>query len=289
MSAHPEEIWTLLAVLNAADRFLASRGIDNSRGEAEQLLTRVLQLTRLELYLQHDRPLDQVERASYKKLLRRRVQGEPLQYLIGSVEVLGYALEVGPGVLIPRPETEILLVEALRLLEPMQHPWVLDAGAGSGTLAVVLAKRSPLSYVFAVELSPHALRYTVRNAKRHDVGGRLLAGGADYGRLPVRDGAFDLLVSNPPYIASALVPGLQREIAEHEPHLALDGGEDGLDAYRCLIPEAARVLHAGGALALEIGRDQGRAVASLCSRDFEAVVVRRDLTGHERVVTARRK
>jgi release factor glutamine methyltransferase len=289
VKAGREAVWTLLEVLNSAASFLVSRGGGNSRGEAEQLLGSVLGLTRLELYLEHDRPLSPAERESYKELLRRRAAGEPLQYLIGFVEVLGYALAVGPGVLIPRPETEVLLVEALRRLESLKAPWILDAGTGSGALAVVLGKRSPGARVLALDLSREALRYSAGNARKHEVNDRVRSLRADFGLLPVRQGVLDLLVSNPPYIESALVPSLQREISEHEPHLALDGGADGLRAYRQLLPEAARVLRKGGVLALEVGSGQGRAVAALCAGIFEGVELRTDFAGRERVLSARRK
>lgn len=285
-----ERRWTHLEVLHAAAEFLEKRTVDNARSDAEQLLSQVLGMTRLDLYLQHDRPLDPEERGAYRGLLQRRASGEPLQYILGQVDFLDLTLSVGPGVLIPRPETESLALEAEALVAGLPAARVLDVGCGSGALGLYLVRRASGVRLLALDRSPRALRFAVANAKRLELAAQVCCLKGDLAHLPVGSASVDLLVCNPPYVARPELVGLQREIREHEPRQALDGGPEGLSAYRRLVPEAARVLRPGGWLALEVGQGQAAAITELCAGlEWTETLVRRDLAGVERVVLARRQ
>jgi release factor glutamine methyltransferase len=275
--------------------FLAEKGIDSPRLCAERLLGDVLGLQRIELYLQHDRPVSGDELARFRDLVRRRAAGEPLQTLIGSTEFYSREFKVEEGVFIPRPETERLVERCLELLSPqgrsLAAPLALEIGCGTGVIAITLAAEMPALRVHVTDTSAAAIRLSELNARRVGTAARLTFHQGDlYAPLPAAlAGEFDLLVSNPPYIRRGDLAGLPREVAEHDPAEALDGGVDGLDVYRRLIAGAPRWLRPGGWLALEIGHDQGEAVPDLCARaGFGNLEVRRDYNDLPRVVTGRR-
>ncbi len=288
MRGEPERVWTVVDVLRATSGFLERRGVENARGNAEQLLAHQLGCSRLDLYLEHDRPLNPEERDRYKALVKRRVDGEPLQYLVGHAEFLGLRVRVGPGVLIPRPETETLASEAASLLDPGGPTRVVDLGCGSGALALFFADRWPGARVLALDRSPQALRCTADNARALSLS-KISCLAADLARLPIARASVDLLVSNPPYVTTAELASLAPEVRLHEPRVALDGGRDGFDALRALLPEAARALRPGAWLGLEVAAGQAPEVARLCAGGpFGELRVRPDLAGIERVVLARR-
>lgn len=275
-----KETWTILKVLTWTKGYLAEKGVENARLEAEWLLAAALGLDRVGLYVNFDKPLGEAELAACRGLVARRAKREPLQYILGSQEFCGLEFAVAPGVLIPRHDTETLVAEALRRAPAART--VLDIGVGSGCIAVTLAKSLPDSVVSGVDTSPEALALTWRNAEQHGVRLTLVEGSLFE---PFPGERFDLIVSNPPYIPTADLETLQPEVREWEPRAALDGGPDGLDCYRRLIPAAPNHLKPGGWLLVEVGIGQAEAVQELFARaGFIELFVAQDPNLIERVV-----
>jgi len=275
-----DEIWTTLKVLTWTAGYLADKGVENARREAEWLLCESTGLDRVGLYLAFDKPLLDAELATYRALVVRRGKREPLQHILGSQEFDGLTFEVSPAVLIPRHDTEILLETALT--RTPQARSILDIGTGSGCIAISLAHRLPLAQVTAVDLSPEALIVAIRNAASNNVSIDFLQGSFFE---PVANRRFDLIVSNPPYITTADLPELQPEVRDFEPHLALDGGLDGLDAYRTLTRAAPQYLNPGGWVLFEVGAGQAGDVSNLLAESgFDAIVTVPDYSGIKRVV-----
>ncbi|PPE65609.1 peptide chain release factor N(5)-glutamine methyltransferase [Caldimonas caldifontis] len=262
-------------------------GVD--RLDAQLLLAEVLGLGEREAraWLRaHDTDrIDEPQRQRYHALLQRRRAGEPVAYLLGRKEFHGLMLQVGPEVLVPRPDTEVLVEWAVEALEGRTAPRVLDLGTGSGAIALALARARPDAQVSAVDLSTQALEVAMSNATRLGLGLRGLQG-SWWQALPEGEAPFDLVVSNPPYIAEG-DPHLAALV--HEPALALSSGPDGLDAIRTIVAGAARYLHAGAWLLLEHGHDQADAVQALLTQaGFGAVASRHDLAGHRRCTGGQR-
>lgn len=288
---------TASTVLQAVD--WAARKLDG-RVESELLLGEVCASSRLELYLDHDRRLDPLESSRFTALVDRRMRGEPVQYLTGRTEFYGRGFEVSPAVLIPRPETERLVDHVRTCLDGMRSERAgntdvrfADIGTGSGVLAVTLALECPFAQGYATDVSPEALEVARRNADRllgdrHDritfMQGSLLAPFDARGPR-----ALDLIVANPPYVASREMDGLPEEVRGYEPRLALHGGKDGLEYHRALIEQAPGYLNAGGVIALEIGAGQSAAVVRLMMerRAYGNVEIVKDYNGLDRIVSAK--
>jgi release factor glutamine methyltransferase len=287
--------WTVSRVLQWAGTYLKERGVDSPRITAEILLAHALHIDRVRLYLNYDQPLEQTELSAFKDLLRRRLRHEPVAYIVGCKGFWTLELEVSPAVLIPRPETECLVEAALKALRAFPDACrarVLELGAGSGAVILALVAEAPRHRYFATDLSPAALQVAGRNAEQAGMGGRVHFWAADwFAALRLAAPFFDLIVANPPYIASGAIDTLQREIAGYEPRLALDGGVDGLQSYRAILAEAHRYLAPGGWLILEIGCDQRLALYRLYEQSghFESFDCARDYAGRERVVGMRKK
>jgi release factor glutamine methyltransferase len=284
---------TIAATLARAATQLQATGAP--RLEAELLLAHVLDLSRASLYAHPNRAFPAHQRATYQTLVNRRALGEPLPYLIGHVEFYGLNLSVNTHVLIPRPETETLVDLALTLqshsapLQGLEYPIsniqsFADVCTGSGCIAIALAVHAPQARVYALDLSPGALAVARANAARHGVGDRVTFLQSDL--LAALPEPVDLIVANPPYIAAQEWGALPREVREHEPRLALDGGPDGLDVIRRLLDQSPAHLRLGGALLMEMGAAQGAAVAHLARRAYPSAVVtiRADLAGRDRVL-----
>jgi len=280
------------ATLARATALLAPLANDEARLEAEVLLRHVLGLTRAQLYAQLDRPLLADQAAAYADLLARRLAHEPVAYLTGHREFFGLDFLVNRHVLIPRPETELLvelgLSEARRLahLAPAGLT-IADVGTGCGCVAISLAVHLPAARVYALDASPPALAVAAANCQRHDVAGRVrLLPGDLLAPLPA---PVHSIVANLPYIPRPELEALPLEIRLHEPRAALDGGEDGLATIRRLLAEAPAHLLSGGAVLLEIAHGQGQAVVALAKQHFPAaaLAVHRDGGGQERVVAVR--
>lgn len=283
--------WTIKALLQWTADFLAKKGVESPRLEAQILLAHVMNCPKIELIARSDDEPTERERTGFKELIRRRVEGWPVAYLVGSREFYLLAFEVTPAVLIPRPDTETLVLEALRLLKGMPAPAVLDLGTGSGCIAVSLAHQCKAARVTAVDVSPDALAVAGRNAARHGVADRInLLTGDLFAPLPA-GAAFDLIVSNPPYVTPAELAELAPEVQDHEPRLALDGGPDGLAFYRRIAADAGRFLRPGGTVLVEVGHTQADAVAALFAArpEWEAAPTVKDMAARPRVVGARKK
>jgi release factor glutamine methyltransferase len=280
--------WTVVELVRWTTGYLNERAFHNPRLNAELLLSGVLGLKRLDLYLQFDRPLRAEELAEFKARLLRRARREPLQYIEGTAAFRDLTLRVDRRVLIPRPETELLVGEVLAAVVGRQALEALDVGTGSGAVALSLATEGPFKRVVATDVSPDALAVARANhaatAPAAPVEFRL---GSLY--EPVAGSRFDVIVSNPPYVALAERHELNAEVVEWEPAEALFAGDDGLDAIRPLVAGAAPHLRPGGLLALEIGAAQAEAVLALVARaeGLTGAQVRRDLAGRDRIVLAR--
>jgi release factor glutamine methyltransferase len=275
------ETWTTLKVLEWTKGYLAEKGIGNARLEAEWMLCEILGLDRVGLYVNFDKPLSAAELAHFRGMVARRARREPLQYILGTQEFMGLDFEVAPGVLIPRHDTEVLVEEAVRRGGNARK--VLDIGVGSGCIAVALARLLPDAQVFGVEQSPEALAVARRNAEKNGVAVTLREGSLFE---PFPGERFDLIVSNPPYIPTADLAGLQPEVRDFEPTGALDGGPDGLDFYRRIIPAAPDYLNPGGWLLFEVGIGQAEQVLGLFGETgrFGELFTAKDPGGIERVV-----
>lgn len=277
----PKPVWAVLDVLRWTTAHFEKHGLASARLDAELLAAHAFGMSRIELYAHFDRPLAAAELANYRDLVSRRLAGEPVAYLLGHKEFWSLDLLVDSRVLIPRPDSETLVEEALDRAGPGIR--IADVGTGSGALALALAKARPEAQVFATDISSDALAVARANAERLGLAVTFLQG--DLAQPLVSAGRFDLIVANLPYIPSADIDGLATDVRS-EPRLALDGGADGLALVRGLVAGAPEVLQPGGCLALEVGAGQAGAVAGLLhGAGLGGVGSRRDLAGIERVVS----
>ncbi len=279
--------WTVLRVIRWSAGYLQDRGVESGRLDAEHLLAHALDTTRLQLYLQFDRPLAPDELADFKPLLRRRAGREPLQYIVGRAAFRELDLFVDRRVLIPRPETETLVQLVLDWAAPRHDLTALDVGTGSGCIALSLLLEGPFGTVVATDIDRDALAVAQANADSAGAVGLRLREGAAFGALAPGE-RFDVIVSNPPYIAEAEAPGLQPEVRDWEPRAALFGGTDGLAIVWELAHGAADHLAPRGLLALEMATDQAPVVREqlIATGRFGSCRVHRDLTGRPRFVVA---
>jgi release factor glutamine methyltransferase len=280
---------TIAGALRAAATALRVAGLPEPRREAGSLLSHALGRDTAFLITHADEALKADELAAFREAVARRAAGEPFQYIAGRQEFYGLEFEVSPDVLIPRPETELLVETALGLLKTTEAPLVCDVGTGSGCIAVALLHERRDARGLALDVSPPALAVAARNAARHGVGHRLRLLVSDcFDALAAGDAGgarFDLVASNPPYVAEAAVEGLQREVREHEPRVALTPGGDGLSVVRRLVAESPRFLKPGGHLLMEIGYDQHERVAALVDASVWTLLdIHRDLQGIPRTV-----
>jgi len=281
--ANQQETWTVLKVLTWTKEFLAQKGVENARLESEWMLCAVLGLDRVGLYVNFDKPLTEAELSGYRGMVTRRSKREPLQYILGSQEFMGLEFEVSPAVLIPRHDTEVLVAEAAA--RGGEHCRILDIGVGSGCVSVALAKALPTATILGVDSSPQTLVLAQKNADKQGVTVSLFEGSLFE---PFHGQRFDLIVSNPPYIPTDDLTALQPEVRDYEPLQALDGGADGLDFYRLIVPAASDYLNPGGWLLFEVGVGQAEAVLGLLDKtDFGELFTAKDPNGIERVVGGR--
>jgi len=279
---------TVLEVIQRSTEFLAKNGVESPRLQIELLLAHVLQMPRMKLYLNFERPLNDAELESLRGLVKRRAGREPLQHIVGSTSFCGFEMMVNRDVLIPRPETELLAEEAWKYVQERRPASVLDFGTGSGCLAIAVASKCPQAAVHAVDVSEAALALARQNAIRHGLVERIqLHNGDGFAALP-GGLKFDLIVSNPPYIPSAEIPTLQPEVRDHDPLLALDGGADGLEFYRRLAKESGSWMKPDGRLMLELGDGQAAGVSALLMQHGWTVErVAKDYNDRERILIAR--
>jgi release factor glutamine methyltransferase len=285
---------TLRTAMIAGSRLLSAVGIESARLDAELLLRYVLRIGQAEFYLRVDEAIAPDVERSFWELVQRRAQREPLAYITGHKEFWSLEFAVTRDVLIPRPETEVLVEAALDRVRSMDKSplKIIDIGTGSGAIAVSLATELRQAEVTAVDISSAALRVARSNAERHGVAQRIrFVEGDMFVPVAAERESFDLIVANPPYIRSGDLAGLPPEIRQWEPIAALDGGTDGLDAYRRIVSECCSYLAIEGHVLLEIGDGMGRAIAEMCAHtaDFEAAAILQDYAGHERVIATRKR
>lgn len=274
---------TVLEVIQSTTAYFQKHGIESARLNIEHLLAHVLGKKRMDLYLEFDRPLSDTELAPLRDLVRRRAAGEPLQHLLGTVEFLGHTFLSDKRALIPRSETEELCDQLIRERKATPPRRVLDVGTGSGVIALTLAAAWPEAQVEAVDLSEDALALTRENANRLGLADRVRIFRSDL--LSAVEGTFDLIVANLPYIPSAEIAGLSREV-QHDPLSALDGGTEGVELIHRLIAQCAQ--HLQGDLALEIGHDQAeRITQELAAQQFQSIRFTTDYQGRNRFVFAK--
>jgi release factor glutamine methyltransferase len=270
---------TLGEVLAATTEYLERKGVDTPRLEAELLLAHAFGITRIELYTSFDRPLTEAERAAARTLVERRGRREPLAYVLGEWGFRRLTLRTDARALVPRPETETVVERALSVLDGIDRPRVVDVGTGSGAIALAIADEHPGAEVTATDLSPDALALARENAERLG----LEVGFVETSILDGVDGPFDLVVSNPPYVDESELPGLQPEVRDWEPRLAVVG-----DLAAAVAAAARERLVSGGAIVLETHEQHARQVAAtLGDLGFREATITDDLAGRERVVEAR--
>ncbi len=296
-SAAPE-VWTIKGVLDWTRDFLQRHGDEHPRRSAEWLLCAATGLSRVELYTNFDRPLEDHERDVMREGVRRRAKGEPLQYVTGEMPFRHIVLKCAPGVLIPRPETEILVDEVLQYIDALPKgpdgsepaAQVLEVGTGTGCIALSIAGERPDAQVVATDIAPEAVALAKRNRDALGLTDRVRVVGCDLasGVPEASQHAFDVLVSNPPYIPTPVMATLPREVGGYEPTLALDGGKDGLDVFRRLVELGTRALKPGGLLACELFEDSLVVASELpgVRASYENVRIVRDLTGRNRHLLA---
>lgn len=289
-AAAPADVWTVRRVLEWTTGHLQKHGSETPRLDAEVLLAHSRGCPRIKLYTEYDEPLSDAVRAKMKELVKRRAAREPVAYLVGSREFFSLAFEVTPDVLIPRPDTEVLVVETLALAKTPQPVDVLELCTGSGCIAVSIAVNAPQSRVTATDISPAALTIAARNATRHKVNERISFLEADLWHAVPADARFDVIVSNPPYVTRQELADLEDDVRKYEPHLALDGGVDGLDQLRTIVARAPDWLRPGGWLLLEMDPAQIPKVDAIASATgcYADVGYAKDLSNRPRVWKGRR-
>jgi len=283
-----EERWTVLRVIQWTTEHFQKKGVENPRLESEVLLAHLLGIDRMGLYLNYDRPLKEEERTAYRDMIQRRIAGEPVAYIVGYREFWSMRFSVSPECLIPRPETEHLVEEGVRIGKGLRSPLrVLEIGHGCGAVAVALATELEEARIVATDISPGALSLAQENAEAHGAGERIRF---VLGNLfPPGEGPFDLICSNPPYIPTEEVLKLAPEVRDYEPLTALNGGEDGLRFFREIAEGAPGFLTEGGWLLLELGQGQDEQVSAILKeRGFVHIDLIPDYAGIKRVIRAQR-
>jgi len=285
--------WTILKLLSRTSEYFASRDIEHPRADAEILLAHSLGLRRIDLYVQYDKPLTREELAGFREMVRRRARREPVAYITGEKEFWSLALKVTPAVLIPRPETECLVEAALAFLSEDEGPHdrrILDLGTGSGAIILALAAEKPHNTFIAVDQSALAIDIARQNAERHGMADRIrFLNGDWFDPVELEEAAFDLIVSNPPYIRQNDLENLQPEIRKFEPVSALDGGPEGIDCLTRIVLTAPRYLRPAGCLLLEMGFDQKSLLEAVVRKAgcYEEMAFLKDYGGHDRVLQLR--
>lgn len=281
---------TVLEALNGASDYLQNKGIKSSRLNAELLLSHILNCKRLELYLSFDRPLQKSETDSYRELLKRRSGFEPLQYIIGKVEFYGLDFEVNKSVLIPRPETELLVEAIIESVKNDESINIIDIGCGSGNISIALAKNIPSCRVIGLDINEEAIETSKRNAKLNGVESQLIFMKKNIlNGIEISDNRFDVAVSNPPYVSVEDFVNLDLELRLYEPKIALTDDSDGLSFYRKISSFSKTLLKSNGKIFFEIGAGQSGAVKKiLMNDDYKNIVIKKDFSDIERIIIGER-
>lgn len=286
-------VWTIGSLLAWTTDYFTKQGtpLSAARLEAQLLLAHVLKCKKVDLLVRHEEVPAEARRAEYRELIRRRSEGFPVAYLVGFREFYLLEFEVSPAVLVPRPETETLVAEALKQLKPLAAPMVLDLCTGSGCIGISIAHQKPDARVTVTDISPDALDLARKNARKHGMDTRMHFRQGDlFAALPAGS-LFDVIACNPPYVTQGELRGLAQDVRDHEPRLALDGGPDGLAFYRRIAAEVEKYLSPGGTLIMEIGATQEASVTALLSEQPGLIAgkTQKDAAGLPRVVTAKRR
>jgi len=282
--------YSIAEVLREASRVLEAGGVPEARREAGSLLSFVLGKDRTFLISHAEDPVDEDSFERLREVVERRASGEPLQYIVGVQDFFGREFRVTPEVLIPRPETELLVEAALELLNG-PAPFICDVGTGSGCIAITLLCEVATTRAVALDNSAAAIEVAKLNARNLSVSEGIVFAVSDcFSALDPSQNQFDLVVSNPPYVSAGVMAGLQREVRDHEPRAALSPGPDGLSMIRRLLHETPAFLKGGGHLLMEIGFDQGEAVTELVETEvWRLVEIKSDLQGIPRIVIVQKK
>jgi release factor glutamine methyltransferase len=288
--------WKVLPLLERAAQFLEGKSSDSPRLDAELLLSEVLGLRRIDLYLQYDKTVTEEEVSRFRELTKRRAQGCPCAYILGRKEFYSLSFQVGTGVMIPRPETEHLIMEVLDACarEKLTRVLIADIGTGCANIAVAIAKNLPDASIKATDISPEALQFAQLNVANHNLQDRIELLRGDF-LEPLRVSSvrekLDFVVSNPPYISEKEFEKLPAGIKDYEPGIAFLAGKDGLDAYRVIVSQSADFLKVGGHLVLELGAGVSEKVKTLVeeSGHYSDIVIRKDFCAIDRVLHTLRK
>ncbi len=286
-----EQSWTIGRLLDWTAGFLQQKGSESPRLDTEVLLAHALGCRRIDLYVRYEELAGEEARTRFRELVRQRIEGCPVAYLVGRKEFFSLEFEVNRDVLIPRPDTECVVVECLRLAKSLAEPRIIDLGTGSGAIAVAVAHQHNGARVRAVDVSPAALEVARRNAAKHGVAERVLFLEGDlFAPVPAGE-SFDFVLTNPPYIPHVDMEKLPVGVRQYEPHLALDGGPGGFAVFDRLVTEARNWLKPGGFLIVEIGSPQEEHARQRIERhsEYELGKTIRDGSGHPRVLLARRR
>lgn len=282
---------TVLEAIQLSTEYLEKKGIESARTNAELLLAGILNCKRLDLYLKFDRPLDENEKQVYRNFISKRGNFEPLQYILGETEFFGLRFLVNPSVLIPRPETEILLETIIEESDSNTNLRILDIGSGSGNIPIVLAKNLKNADIISIDISDEAIKTAEMNAEINEVKERIEFKKFDVFNVGINElGAFDIIVSNPPYVDKDEMMNLQKEIVDFEPHSAVTDGHDGYKFYERITNVSQFILKEEGKLYFEVGQGQYKKVLSLLEKNnfFENKVIK-DYQDIERVVSGIKK
>lgn len=276
---------TLLEILNLSVEHLQKKGVDEPRLSSELIITHVLNIKRLDIYLQFERVLSDEEISKIRTLLKRRSELEPIQYILGETEFYGLKFSVDKSVLIPRSDTEILVQTAVEYIgdKPLN---VFEIGTGSGCIAVSLAKKCKNINITACDISDQALRIAASNAKLNGVADRIKFINLDILKK-VPDEKFDVILSNPPYISKIVIESLDKQVKDFEPLEALTDGGDGLSFYRRIKEIIPEILKQGGSVFLEIGYDQAETIKSIYEKSLKDIKILRDYSGNNRVFSGK--
>jgi release factor glutamine methyltransferase len=284
------EKWTITKLLDWITSYFTEKGIDSARLHAELILCHVLKLERIELYTNFDREVPAAQLTDLRQLVKRGGDHEPVAYLVQRTEFYSIDLKVTPATLIPRPETEMLVEKAIEFLRKREgETKMLDLCTGSGCIAIATAKGTQQTRISAADICPNALAVANENIARHSLEEKITTFCGDL-FTAIGEDAFDLIVSNPPYIATDEYKGLDKNVKDYEPEKALHAGADGLDVYRRIAENAGSYLKQDGALMLEIGYTQGVAVVNLLEKTgiFSEIKLETDFQGHDRIIIALR-
>ncbi len=283
-----QQQWRIKEILEWTTRFFMEKGIEEPRLEAEVLLARVLQKDRVYLYANYEAPVNQEERVSYRGFISRRVNGEPLAYIVGYKEFMSLEFKISPDVLIPRPDTELLVETVIDLARDKGDLRICDVGTGSGAIAVSLAYYLPDSCVYASDICSRALEIARKNAQRHKVDVHFSLGDLLYPLL--NEKKFDVITANLPYISPAEYAELEQGVRIYEPGKALLASGDGLDIYRRFLPQACTMLKSGAYLFIEIGSGQGEQALNMGQEfEFSRRQILKDTAGRDRLLVLRKE